>query len=134
MAGASVFALLAHLRNKTLLFVALSIAASSMLLPAYVGISEQLTCFNFWSFLLFEFCVGMYFPAVCKLKSEVVSEPHRSTIYNLFRAPMNMIVVIVLLSNPPLNPTFQVVCQLLVLAAMSVAALIFKSPEGAKMG
>merc|ERR1719456_1813532 len=94
-----------------------------MALPAYGGITPELTRYNLWAFLLFEACVGIYFPAISTLKSDVVPEAHRSTVYNLFRAPMNMIVVAVLLVNPSLEATFQLVCLMLV-AAMVLTGLL----------
>merc|ERR1719240_2510888 len=109
MIGASTFALCAHIESKRVLLAAVTIAALGMMLPAYAGITAELTKYNLWAFLLFECCVGIYFPAICTLKSDIVPEAHRSTIYNLFRAPMNMIVVSVLLVNPDLVTTFRLV-------------------------
>merc|ERR1719454_2021529 len=117
MVGSSIYALCAHIQNKSMLLAALAVAAVGMALPAYGGITAELTKYNLWAFLLFECCVGIYFPAICTLKSDIVPEAHRSTIYNLFRAPMNLIVVSVLLINPDLGITFRLVCHLLAAAA-----------------
>merc|ERR1712110_519961 len=68
--GASVTTLCNRYKSTVVLQVALVLAACTMVLPAYVGISEALTMYNFWAFLTFEFCVGMYFPTICTLKSE----------------------------------------------------------------
>merc|ERR1711957_797154 len=51
---------------------------------------------RFLSFLLFELCVGMYFPMMGTVKARVVPEESRSAIYNLFRVPLNGIVVLAL--------------------------------------
>ncbi|CAE7852317.1 SHOC2 [Symbiodinium sp. KB8] len=51
----------------------------------------------FLSFLLFEFCVGIYFPSVGTVKSEL--ERIRATMYNICRVPLNAIVVGLLLTN-----------------------------------
>merc|ERR1719316_2323093 len=123
MIGASIYALCAHVKNTTMLLTALIIAAVGMALPAYGGITAELTKYNLWAFLLFECCVGIYFPAICTLKSDIVPEAHRSTIYNLFRAPMNMIVVSVLLVNPDLGTTFRLLNQMLV-AAMALTGFL----------
>jgi len=126
MIGASVFALCRPLEcnNKVLMF-ATSLAAASTVLPAYGGISEALTDANFFAFLVLEFCIGIYFPAVASLKSDVVGESCRSTVYNIFRAPMNCITVIVLLLSPSLSNTFQIVFQMLLVATLAVAFLVF---------
>merc|ERR1719420_1724898 len=92
--------------------------------------SEELTKYNLWAFVIFELCCGMYFPSICNLKSEAVPESHRATIYNLFRAPMNLIVVAVLLVNPDLVPTFQLVSTMLLLSGCTaVAALVLSEPS-----
>merc|ERR1719316_51403 len=127
MIGASVSALFTNVPMKNMLCGA-TLGSAVMVLPGWIGMSEELCKYNFWAFVAFEFCIGVYFPAICTVKSEAVPESHRATIYNLFRAPMNLIVVVVLLLDLSLMRTFQLVCQLLVLAAVAVAALIFKSP------
>merc|ERR1719240_1159958 len=124
MIGASTFALCAHIESKRVLLAAVTIAALGMMLPAYAGITAELTKYNLWAFLLFECAVGIYFPAISTMKSDIVPEAHRSTVYNLFRAPMNMIVVAVLLISPGLVGTFQLVFQMLLLAMGLTTVLI----------
>lgn len=46
----------------------------------------------FLCFLLFEFCVGIYFPSMGTLKSLLVPERIRATVYNIYRVPLNAIV------------------------------------------
>merc|ERR1719198_2399560 len=107
-----------------MLCFALMLAAAAMVVPAHGGISETLVPYNLWAFVCFELCVGIYFPSICTLKSEAVPESHRATVYNLFRAPMNLIVVSVLLVNPDLMPTFQLVSSMLLLAGLLMAVLL----------
>merc|ERR1719231_505754 len=124
MIGASISALASNVQTKKMLCAALTLGAFAMLMPAYVGMSESLSMYNLWAFVVFEFCVGIYFPSICTLKSEAVPESHRATIYNLFRAPMNLIVVAVLLINPDLMPTFKLVSNMLLMAGcVSLLAL-----------
>lgn len=47
--------------------------------------------------LVFELCVGIYFPAFGTLKSMLVPENVRSSVYNWFRVPLNAIVLGILL-------------------------------------
>jgi MFS transporter, MFS domain-containing protein family, molybdate-anion transporter len=49
------------------------------------------------SFMVFEACVGLYFPSIGTLRSQYIPEANRSTIMNLFRVPLNFLVVVVLL-------------------------------------
>lgn len=48
---------------------------------------------------VFEMCVGMYFPIMGTLKSSIVPENQRSAIYNLYRIPLNFIVLTSLMTD-----------------------------------
>jgi len=69
------------------------------------------------SFLLFELCVGVYFPMSGTLKGSIVPEESRSAIYNLYRVPLNCIVVGALLCKIDLQPAF-IMTTLLLLTAV----------------
>merc|ERR1719272_2503920 len=130
MVGASVFSLCSNIQTKKVMTVALIVGAGAMLVPAYVGMSEAMCKYNLWAFVAFELCVGIYFPSICTLKSEAVPESHRATIYNLFRMPMNAIVVAVLLVNPDLMTTFKLVSSMLLLSGVTMAAtLVLPEPR-----
>ena len=45
---------------------------------------------------MFEFCVGMYWPTIMSLRGKYVKENARSTTFNLFRVPLNVMVVVAL--------------------------------------
>eukprot|EP00930_Biecheleria_cincta_P039113 TRINITY_DN26904_c0_g1_i1.p1 TRINITY_DN26904_c0_g1~~TRINITY_DN26904_c0_g1_i1.p1 ORF type:complete len:448 (-),score=74.92 TRINITY_DN26904_c0_g1_i1:28-1371(-) len=124
MIGSSIFALCNHYKTKLVLFAAISVACCAMMLPAYLGMSANKDPFNFLAFLIFEVCCGLYFPAIGTLKADAVPEANRSTIYNLFRAPMNMIVVAVLLINPPLEATFKLVALQLLIATLLLGGML----------
>ena len=47
-------------------------------------------------FLIFEGCVGVFWPSIMKMRSTYIPEESRSTIMNFFRIPLNMFVCIVL--------------------------------------
>lgn len=47
-------------------------------------------------FMLYEMCIGSYFANVARLKCKYVDDSHRATVYNLFRVPLNFIVLVVL--------------------------------------
>lgn len=81
------------------------------------------TRFAFFGFILFEICVGLYFPCMSTLKSKFVPEEHRTTIYNLYRVPLNAIVIFVLLANLSVNVTFGICVSFLVLSV--VLQLVF---------
>ena len=64
-------------------------AAFTMLLPIYFKTLPYLM----FAFLLFEVCVGAFFPAMAVLRSKVLPSTGLSTIMNIFRVPLNIIVV-----------------------------------------
>merc|ERR1719203_1948440 len=74
-------------------------------------------------FLLFEFCCGLYFPSVSTIKGQAVPESVRSTVYNLYRVPMNAIVLAVLLTNISMTSVFVICFALLASAGVSAAGL-----------
>merc|ERR1712184_176122 len=43
------------------------------------------------AFLILEVAIGMYFPAMSYLKSQIIPEGHRANVMNWFRVPMNVI-------------------------------------------
>ena len=69
---------------------------------------------RFFAFLIFECCVGMYFPTIGALRGKYIPDEVRATMMNIFRVPFNIIVVIILLyvANLGLYSTFMI-CSLL---------------------
>ncbi|KXT12121.1 hypothetical protein AC579_7499 [Pseudocercospora musae] len=75
-----------------LLLSILALAAISLLLPVLAS-AEALA---FWCFSLFEACVGLYFPTMSRLKSELVEDGVRGKVYGMMRFPLNVFVVLAL--------------------------------------
>lgn len=48
------------------------------------------------AFFMFEVSVGVYFPMMGTMKAEIVPEKHRTTIYNMYRMPFNIIMLLFL--------------------------------------
>lgn len=78
---------------------------------------------SMFAFLLFEFCVGLYFPSIGSLKSEVVPEHVRATVYNFYRVPLNAIVVGLLLSGISMATCFKLNAFLLMIAILSMVVI-----------
>merc|ERR1719375_229257 len=72
---------------------------------------------SFLAFLLFELCIGLYFPMMGTLKAQLVPEHCRSTLYNVFRLPLNAIVVSSLVFEIGTRSSFLVTTCLLAVAA-----------------
>ncbi|XP_069693858.1 molybdate-anion transporter-like [Periplaneta americana] len=100
MIGSSIYSFLVA-RNYTaeqLLKMSVILALTSFILSAVAmkmvsvlpqNTGEYTQC-AFVSFLLYEISVGMYFPAVGYLKSQIIPEQHRASIANWYRVPMNI--------------------------------------------
>ncbi|KAG8467486.1 hypothetical protein KFE25_000802 [Diacronema lutheri] len=120
MCGSSIFGIAsASYRAESILLVTFVLAAGALAIPAVsssVGI-------NFACFLLFETCVGAYFPAMGMLKSQLVPEEVRATVYNIFRIPLNLIVLGVLLNSLSQFVAFSICGAMLALAGLCMRAL-----------
>merc|ERR1711934_614434 len=79
---------------------------------------------RFVAFLIFEACVGVYFPIMGTLKGDIVPEDMRSTIYNIYRLPLNVAVLLPLLLNFSIGTTFCVTTSILILATVSQVLLM----------
>merc|ERR1719312_1239050 len=55
------------------------------------GASSTEVLVSFLSFLVLEVGIGIYFPAISYLRSQVIPESHRANVMNWFRVPMNCI-------------------------------------------
>jgi len=74
----------------------------------------------------------MFFPTLGCIKSEIIPEEVRSSVMNLFRVPMNAIVVIVLLKISSLSQEIQfIICAILCALSFILSANIH-SKENAK--
>lgn len=72
-----------------LMLTILALASYGMLIPVLSG-SEKV---KFWSFALFEACVGLYSPTMSKLKSDLIDDSVRAKVYGFMRLPLNVFVV-----------------------------------------
>jgi len=75
------------------------------------------------AFMLFEFCVGVYYPCMYTLKATIVPESSRATIYTLFRVPMNALVLAILLVDPSLEMCWTLLSMFLALAGVCAVYL-----------
>jgi len=101
-------------KTEKLAVMIFSVAASAM---ALVAMSSSISL-KFIAMNLFEITVGMYFPVMGTLKGAIVPESKRAAIYNLFRIPLNFIVLFSLLTD--LTPTQSFSLNALMLGTASV--------------
>ena len=126
-AGTRLFGFLAESRGPEDFARPLFVVASLFLLAPVVAPSNYVLALV--AFLLFEGVVGCYFPALGTLKSKIVPDAQRSTIYNIFRVPLNVLVLLVLLSKLPTQTVFAV-SALLLLAAAILQHMLFAAMRG----
>eukprot|EP01102_Stenamoeba_stenopodia_P018053 TRINITY_DN6570_c0_g1_i1.p1 TRINITY_DN6570_c0_g1~~TRINITY_DN6570_c0_g1_i1.p1 ORF type:complete len:433 (+),score=62.68 TRINITY_DN6570_c0_g1_i1:186-1484(+) len=95
MIGSSLFLL--SLRRSSaspegIIRVVLIVASLIMLIPYFTSSQPILLA----SFFAFEVCCGLYFPCIAFLRAKYIPEHSRATIMNLFRVPLNLLVVLIL--------------------------------------
>lgn len=103
MIGSSIYAILLAKGYKAedTLKIILVIVTSSMLVCCFAASPDRglpQIIIIYVAFLILEVALGMYFPAMSYLKSQIIPEGHRANVMNWFRVPMNMITCTVLLS------------------------------------
>jgi MFS transporter, MFS domain-containing protein family, molybdate-anion transporter len=116
MTGSSLFSILVEKYPVEKLAVYIfSVAALAMTIVA-LEISETV---SFLGMNLFEITVGMYFPIMGTMKGGIVPEDKRAAIYNLYRIPLNFIVLFSLLTD--LTPRFSFTLNAIMLGAATLA-------------
>lgn len=125
MAGASTFSILIEKFKVEQIGLGLFFVASCAF--GLMTISETDTA-TFLCFLLFEVCVGVYFPTMGTMKSIIVPENKRTTIYNLYRIPLNFIVLISLLTDLSPHQSF-IICTIMMATATFLQAKLIKEQK-----
>jgi len=111
--GSGLFKYVAH-RVEQLPFVIFGLALfSTMVTIGTLGNGPVV----FVSFLIFELSCGLMFPTYGSLRSLYIPEEHRTTIMNIYRIPLNIFVVIILINKQfmSLEVAFGICCGAYVL-------------------
>mmetsp|Transcript_106223 Transcript_106223/g.193345 ORF Transcript_106223/g.193345 Transcript_106223/m.193345 type:complete len:489 (-) Transcript_106223:67-1533(-) len=128
MLGSQIFSLESQRRSvESIGQLTLVLAACSNLVSA---ISTDTTV-RFLAFLVFEMCVGLYFPMMGTLKGKLVPEESRTAIYNVYRLPLNIIVVLALVGKLDIQIAFGFTSVMLLVAALVQGKLIAMRSAGA---
>jgi MFS transporter, MFS domain-containing protein family, molybdate-anion transporter len=119
MTGSSIFSILVDKYPVEKLAIAIfAVGAVAMGIVA-MEISEEV---SFLGMNLFEITVGMYFPIMGTMKGGIVPEDKRAAIYNLYRIPLNFIVLFSLLTD--LTPKFSFTLNAIMLGVATFAQSI----------
>jgi len=113
MAGSSLFSILVEKYPVERLAVPLFAFASVGMAIVGLGFNESI---SFVGMLFFEMCVGMYFPIMGTMKGGIVPENKRAAIYNLYRIPLNFIVLFSLLNDLTASFSFMLNATMLAIA------------------
>ena len=72
-------------------------------------------------FIVFECCVGVYFPTIGGIRGKYVPDSVRATVMNIFRIPLNVVVVCVLyyIDTLGMHKVFVLASGLLVVASVA---------------
>mmetsp|Transcript_2194 Transcript_2194/g.3103 ORF Transcript_2194/g.3103 Transcript_2194/m.3103 type:complete len:505 (-) Transcript_2194:209-1723(-) len=130
MLGSQVFSICVKngISEERIMFMTLLIATFSLVLGPIDDVVG--TSLMYLGFLMFEVCIGLYYPAMGTLKSKYVPDQNRSTIYNIFRIPLNAIVLIVLLGNFSIQLSWLLCTLLLFISLILHTVVINMIPTG----
>ena len=117
MAGSSSFTILLERKETKIEVLAVQVlfGASCALFIACLTKSETI---SFLAMNVFEITVGLYFPSMGTQKSQIVPEAQRSAIYNIYRVPLNFIVLTSLLTNLSYRQSFFACGSMLFIGAL----------------
>jgi len=90
MAGSSLFNLVSSKYQVVTIVTGMLVVAMWVLSFPVMGAPLEIVYFGF---LVFEVCVGIYWPGMGTMKGMYVPNAQRSAIYNVFRVPLNLIVL-----------------------------------------
>lgn len=110
MAGSSFFSIFSDKMKIELLGV--FVFATAAFAMAMIFMFESQTM-KFLGMNLFEITVGLYFPIMGTMKGAIVPESKRAGIYNLYRIPLNFIVLFSLLTDLTPQMSFTLNCVML---------------------
>lgn len=126
MIGSSLFKLLSKYTSvESFMRVVLFVSALALITPVMYPGNQLLV---FIGFLVFEVCVGIFWPSLSTMRGKYVPEETRATTMNIFRIPLNCIVVFILLQSLPMSIIFQC-CTIFLLIASIIQHWFFKMYE-----
>lgn len=125
MIGSNLFKVLSNTQEvEKFMRIVLAVATCMFAVPVLFPQNQVVI---YWSFIVFEVCVGIFWPAMGTMRGKYVPESTRSTIMNFFRIPLNFIVVVLLLQDLQLKFIFQT-CVVLLTAATAAQFVLESQP------
>lgn len=129
MAGSSIYSMYSDkMKGEQLGVLCFAVASISM---ALVAVSPSNTL-KFLAMNIFEMTVGMYWPIMGTMKGSIVPESMRAAIYNLYRIPLNFIVLFSLLTD--LTPTTSFFLNAFMLGTAAILQMILMKRRELHLG
>ena len=125
MAGSSIYSIVSDKVKGEKLGIAV-FAVATVAMGMVVAFEDR--TMKFIGMNIFEVTVGMYFPIMGTLKGAIVPESKRAGIYNLYRIPLNFIVLFSLLTDMSPRTSFGLNC-LMLCTATGLQYLLMKRRE-----
>ncbi|XP_077984504.1 molybdate-anion transporter-like isoform X2 [Glandiceps talaboti] len=126
MIGSALFKIFCKFSTpESFMRIVLFIASVSLVVPIIMPGNHDLI---FAGFLVFEVCVGIFWPAMGTMRGIYVPEATRSTVMNLFRIPLNFIVILILLQDLPMVVIFKC-CVAFLLVACVAQQVMYSFPS-----
>ena len=122
MAGSSLFSIVIEKMSVEKLAVIVFAVGSVSMAMVGMGTSDTVA---FLGMNFFEMCVGMYFPIMGTMKGGIVPEDQRAAIYNLYRIPLNFIVLFSLLTD--ITPHLSFALNAFMLAAATAMQFVLSN-------
>ncbi|CAF1588114.1 unnamed protein product [Adineta ricciae] len=114
--------LLKRFRPQMLLSILYLVAALALSIPIIMPDEQIIVLFGF---VVFQICIGTFWPAIALLRSEYIPNELRSTLMNYLRVPQLLLMLIVLLGHFSLSTVFTL-CLSMLLVAMLIMLLLRK--------
>uniref|UniRef100_A0A0M3I346 MFS domain-containing protein n=1 Tax=Ascaris lumbricoides TaxID=6252 RepID=A0A0M3I346_ASCLU len=117
MMGSSIFKMLSkYYRPESFMRIVLLISSFCLAIPIIFADNESII---FGAFIIFEICVGIFWPAMGFMRGIYIPEQTRSTIMNFCRIPLNAIVITILLQDLSMRIIFQFCVLFLAMATLT---------------
>ncbi|KAI3384166.1 hypothetical protein SNEBB_008200 [Seison nebaliae] len=108
------------------LFLIISLFASfALIVPIPSSTTEP---FVLIAFLVYEFCIGIFWALIADNRSSKMREEIRSTLMNYIRIPVNLAITIFLLTDPSTNFILSV-CSISLFSAFIIQFISFFTPQ-----
>jgi MFS family permease len=108
--------------SKSLIWIlalcALSCVAMSVPFTTESNSSSGAYTIQYLGMLVYEFCIGAYYPAIGTVKGTIVPEEQRAAIYNVFRLPLNLMVLLYLVGDFGTESSFLANASMLMVASI----------------